>query len=152
MKYFKQNNVIAVENRPGTHHHHLTWNFMLSVMRSKDICSVSIWILLLLQFWDLSSEPHTCWTVALPFEPLCQPFFCVRYFQDRVLWTICPDWLQTVILLISARVARIICVSHWCRRPASLHKILHIFILQLGLFNIVTIIYFDYRGNMLLPY
>jgi hypothetical protein len=28
--------------------------------------------------------------------------FCVSYFQDRVSQTICPDWLQTVILLISA--------------------------------------------------
>jgi hypothetical protein len=31
------------------------------------------------------------------------------------LWTICPSWLQTVILLISASwVARITGVSHWC--------------------------------------
>jgi hypothetical protein len=28
--------------------------------------------------------------------------FCVRYFQDRVLWTICLGWPQTAILLISA--------------------------------------------------
>jgi hypothetical protein len=39
--------------------------------------------------------------------------FCVRYFHDRVLWTICPDWLWTSILLISASwVARITGVSH----------------------------------------
>jgi hypothetical protein len=40
-------------------------------------------------------------------------------FQDRVSGTICPGWLQTAILLISAfRVARIIGMSHWC--PACL--------------------------------
>jgi hypothetical protein len=37
------------------------------------------------------------------------------FFQHRVSWTICPDWLQTSILLISASwVTRIIGVSHWC--------------------------------------
>jgi hypothetical protein len=40
-------------------------------------------------------------------------FCCEGCFQDRVLWTICPVWLQTEILLISASwVARIIGVSH----------------------------------------
>jgi hypothetical protein len=40
--------------------------------------------------------------------------FCVRYFWDRVLITICPGWLRAVIFLISAsHVARIIGVSHW---------------------------------------
>jgi hypothetical protein len=35
------------------------------------------------------------------------------FFQDRILWTIFPDWLQTMILLISASwVARITGVSH----------------------------------------
>jgi hypothetical protein len=32
-----------------------------------------------------------------------------------VSWTICPDWPQTSILLISAsQVARIKSMSHWC--------------------------------------
>jgi hypothetical protein len=40
------------------------------------------------------------------------PFF-VGYFQDRVLWTLSPGCIWTVILLISAsRVAKITGVSH----------------------------------------
>jgi hypothetical protein len=39
--------------------------------------------------------------------------FCVGYFPNRVWWTICPGWLWTMILLISASwVARITGVSH----------------------------------------
>jgi hypothetical protein len=35
--------------------------------------------------------------------------FCVEFFQDRVLQTICPGWFWTVILLMStSKVARII--------------------------------------------
>jgi hypothetical protein len=41
--------------------------------------------------------------------------FCVGFFQDRVSGIICPSWIRTKILLISASwVARIIGVSHWC--------------------------------------
>jgi hypothetical protein len=58
------------------------------------------------------------WTQDLYLEPLQQSFFCNRVFQDRVLRIICPGWLRTAILLISAsRVARITGVSHW--HPAS---------------------------------
>jgi hypothetical protein len=58
------------------------------------------------QYWDLNSGP-------IHLEPLCQPFFLWRVFQDRVLWTICLVWLQTSIFLISASwVARITGVSH----------------------------------------
>jgi hypothetical protein len=40
--------------------------------------------------------------------------FCVRYFQDRVSWTICLGWLQTsILLMVSSWVARIIGVSNW---------------------------------------
>jgi hypothetical protein len=40
-------------------------------------------------------------------------FFCDGFFWDRVSWTICFGWLQTMILLISASwVARIIGMSH----------------------------------------
>jgi hypothetical protein len=43
------------------------------------------------------------------------PIFVMGFFQDRVLQTICPGWLPTVILLIFAFwVARITGVSHWC--------------------------------------
>jgi hypothetical protein len=36
------------------------------------------------------------------------------YFWDRCSWTICLDWPQTLILLISAFwIARIIGVNHW---------------------------------------
>jgi hypothetical protein len=41
--------------------------------------------------------------------------FCVGYFWDGVLLTICLGWPQTIILLISAsRVTRITGVSHQC--------------------------------------
>jgi hypothetical protein len=39
---------------------------------------------------------------------------CDEFFQDRVLRTICPDWLRAAILLISASwVAGTTDVSHW---------------------------------------
>jgi hypothetical protein len=42
------------------------------------------------------------------------PFLWWIFFKIRISRTICPDWLQTVILLISAFwVAKIINVSHW---------------------------------------
>jgi hypothetical protein len=42
-------------------------------------------------------------------------FFCNEFFQDRVSRTICPGWLQTMILLIStSRVPRIIDVNPHC--------------------------------------
>jgi hypothetical protein len=42
-------------------------------------------------------------------------FFCDAFFQDKVSRTVCPGWLRTFILLISAsQVARITGVSHWC--------------------------------------
>jgi hypothetical protein len=41
--------------------------------------------------------------------------FCGGYFQDKFSWTICPSWLQNVILLVSASwTVRIIGVSNWC--------------------------------------
>jgi hypothetical protein len=45
--------------------------------------------------------------------------FCVKYFRDRISWTICLGWLRTIIILIPVSwVARITDVSHW--RPALL--------------------------------
>jgi hypothetical protein len=47
-------------------------------------------------------------------EPLHQFFFVMGIFEISVLWTVCPGWLSTVILLISASwVARIADESHW---------------------------------------
>jgi hypothetical protein len=41
-------------------------------------------------------------------------FFCVGFFQDRFLRTVCLGWLQIAILLISASwITRITGVSHW---------------------------------------
>jgi hypothetical protein len=57
------------------------------------------------------------WTQGLHLEPLHKPFFVI-FFWDRVCWTICPGWLRTMILLISASwEARIIGVSH--RHPEN---------------------------------
>jgi hypothetical protein len=40
--------------------------------------------------------------------------FCEGFFWDRILQTVCPVWLQTSILLISASwAARFTGVSHW---------------------------------------
>jgi hypothetical protein len=53
------------------------------------------------------------WTQGLHLELLYHPFFCDGVFQDRVLQTICPGWLWTMILLISASwVVRIIKMTH----------------------------------------
>jgi hypothetical protein len=52
-----------------------------------------------------------CWGLNLGATPWA--LFCVRYFQNRVLWTICLGWVWTMILLISATwVPRITGVSH----------------------------------------
>jgi hypothetical protein len=48
------------------------------------------------------------------------PFFCIGYFQDRVLQTICSGWPWTTVLLISVSwVVRIIGMSHG--HPAIIH-------------------------------
>jgi hypothetical protein len=58
------------------------------------------------------------WTQGLHLEPLHQPFcVCVWwvFFKIGSLETVCPGWLWTLILLISASwVARITDVSHRC--------------------------------------
>jgi hypothetical protein len=49
------------------------------------------------------------------------PFFCDRFFGDRVSRTVCLGWIGIVILLVSASsVARITGISHQC--PANAHK------------------------------
>jgi hypothetical protein len=64
------------------------------------------------QYWGLNSGP----TPSAPRQPFCYVFFF--FFQDRVSRTVCPGWLQTSILLISAFwVVRIIGVSY--QHPAK---------------------------------
>jgi hypothetical protein len=67
------------------------------------------------------------WIQGLHLEPLHQPyfffFFWWRVFWDRVSQTICPGWLWTVVLLISASwVARITGVRH--QHPAIIDFLL----------------------------
>jgi hypothetical protein len=58
-----------------------------------------------LQNWGLTAGPTP--QATLPAH------FCDCFFQDRISWTICLIWLQTVILLISASwVTRITGISH----------------------------------------
>jgi hypothetical protein len=74
--------------------------------------SSSSFFFFFLVVWGLNSGP----------SPWITPpaLFLWRCFRDRVLWTICPGWLWSTILLISASwVARIIGVSHWCLALAS---------------------------------
>jgi hypothetical protein len=53
------------------------------------------------------------WTQGLHLEPFLQAFIVIVFFRVRISRTICPDWLQTTILLISASwVAGIIDVNH----------------------------------------
>jgi hypothetical protein len=60
-----------------------------------------------LRCWGLNSGPST-WASLLA-------LFCDGSFWDRVSQTICPGWVRTTILLISAScVARNIGMSHWC--------------------------------------
>jgi hypothetical protein len=55
------------------------------------------------------------WIQVFHFESLHQPYFCEGFFKIGSCGTICPGWLRTAILLISASwVARITGVSHHC--------------------------------------
>jgi hypothetical protein len=65
----------------------------------------SLWVFVVVVVFSLNSGPTSS---AIPPALLCDGFF-----QERVSWTICPGWLRTTILLISASwVARITGVSH----------------------------------------
>jgi hypothetical protein len=106
------------------------------------ICSLTYWMLTTLSTPFLS--PTTDWflwswmlvplvrsegifffssgarTQGLHLEPLHQPFLWWFFFWDRVSCTICPGWLWTTVLLISASwVARITGMSHRHPRPFS---------------------------------
>jgi hypothetical protein len=76
---------------------------------SSSLCSGYIWdgilktifCLFLAVLGQVVGTRPTTWTTP----PV---LLCDGFFQDRVSWTICPGWLQTAILFISAsRVARI---------------------------------------------
>jgi hypothetical protein len=70
----------------------------------KDYSKSTFWLELLVS--HLLGRCSTTW-------PTLPVLFCVEYLPDRVFWTICPGWLQTMILLISdSWAARIISVSH----------------------------------------
>jgi hypothetical protein len=57
------------------------------------------------------------WNQGLHFEPLHQPFLWQVFFKIGSHGTICPGWLQTMILLISASgVIKFTGMSH--QRPA----------------------------------
>jgi hypothetical protein len=61
-------------------------------------------------FFFFSTE---AWTQGLYLEPLHQPCFCEGFFETGSCRTICPCWLWTLVLLISASwVTRITGVSH----------------------------------------
>jgi hypothetical protein len=82
---------------------------LLSASWVAKITGMSHWRLAwcLFWYWALNSGP----------SPWATPpaLFLWTFFWDRVSWTICPTWLQTVILLISASwIARITGASHWC--------------------------------------
>jgi hypothetical protein len=71
------------------------------------ICYFFIW-----WDWSLNSGLHTWKQVLYHLNHTSSPF-CSGYFGDGVLWTICPGWPPTIILLISAfQVARITGMSH----------------------------------------
>jgi hypothetical protein len=57
---------------------------------------------------------QACKAGALSLEHIFSPGYS-GYFRDGVPWTVCSDWPQTTIHLISAsQEAKIIGVSHWC--------------------------------------
>jgi hypothetical protein len=75
------------------------------------------------------------WTQGLCLLGMCSTtwvsppaLLCVGYFQDRVLQTLCLDWLWTEILLISASwVSRITDISH--QHPAIKFHLAILFLL-----------------------
>jgi hypothetical protein len=80
-------------------------------MHSVSLCQINLVILLCLKLFFGGTG---VWTQGLHFESFHQPFFCEGFFQDWVSRTVCPDWLRTAILLVSASwVARVTGVSYW---------------------------------------
>jgi hypothetical protein len=80
------------------------------------ICCLYHWTILASLEWN--QLDHGAWSflfLCVHLSHSISPFLWWVFFQHRVLRTICPGWLQTVVLLISASgVAGITGVSHWC--------------------------------------
>jgi hypothetical protein len=79
--------------------------------------------------FDFFFSSTRAWTQGL--IPWATPpaIFCVGFFWNRVSWTVCPGWLQTLILLISASwAARITGISH--QLPVCLAPALFVFLRQ----------------------
>jgi hypothetical protein len=82
------------------------WHQINRTGRGRLFCCLFFFFL---QYWGLNSGPSPWVTL---------PAFLWKVFQDRFSQTICPGWLQTLILLISACwLARIIGVGH--QHPTS---------------------------------
>jgi hypothetical protein len=103
------------------------WNSPVVLIIIPQLLSMSVY------FRDLKVGPYLYfwwdWGLDFRISPLlgrCSatwttlPVLFCGYFRDRVSQTLCPGWLWTAILLISAFwVARIAGVSHWC--PSGLY-------------------------------
>jgi hypothetical protein len=116
---------------------HTQWAFMGFALNYNILtnCLVLTWInhktclsILLFCFWGVFVCLFVLWDwvwtqgfalAKVLYHLSCTScLFCSDYFGDGVLWTVCPGWPQTLVLLISAfQVARISVVSH--RRPAG---------------------------------
>jgi hypothetical protein len=89
-------------------------NLLLDVGNPKQYFTSQLFLsfFFFFQYWGLNSSPTSQATPPTLFRE--------GVFQDRLSQTICPCWLQTVSLLISASwVARISGVSH--QHPARLN-------------------------------
>jgi hypothetical protein len=84
----------------------LSW-YSCNLLVRLHVYTWTVSILAFFFFAVLAFEPRA-YTLSHSASP-----FCTGYFQDRVSQTICPGWLWTKILLISASwVARITDLSH----------------------------------------
>jgi hypothetical protein len=72
----------------------IQWPNTKCITSSNSRSMFSFTLFLFLRYWNLNSGP-TPW--ATP-----HALFCDGFCWDRVEQTICPGWLQTAILLISA--------------------------------------------------
>jgi hypothetical protein len=101
---------------------HCWWSNLGPVPSALTLSTISLagffGVFFPLRYWGLNSGP----------VPWASPpvLLCDGFFQNRILQIICPGWLWTVILLISASwVARITDVNQW-------HLACNIFLVVLG--------------------
>jgi hypothetical protein len=81
--------------------------YLFDVSKNNSSSPLNDWIVCVCVLLGLELR---AFTLSHSTSPLCD-----GYFRDRVSRTICPGWLQTAILLISASwIARITGMSHWC--------------------------------------